>query len=231
MAMEFNNAALNVLASVSAFPVPTPFASVSFWLRYTSLVGNIRRLLGSGGNFEVRGGNGAGTQPPGQVVTDLFVNTDGAQSVTLLTVGPWFHVVTTGEFTAGNSITDVYLNGVLDAGPLTVAGANVAAAIMTLGNRTGVGSADVLNGLLDDVRFYNRRLSAAEIQSIFSARGRDSVRQGLLSRITFPGGVPGTSPVGVGSVKDYGPTGIHYSPTGSPVYGEKFVSGSRRRSA
>jgi hypothetical protein len=53
----------------------------------------------------------------------------------------------------------------------------------------------------------------------------------LLSRVLFNGGAPGTSPVGVGSVKDHGPNGVHYGPSGAPVYAEKFVSGSRRRSA
>jgi len=228
MAIEFSNNPNNERLVSAATFTPGLAHSVSLWLRYTSLVANIRRLLGSVTQFEFRGGNGAGTQPPGQLVNDMYSLSDGAMSVALLTAGPWFHVVFTGERSGGNSITDIYINGVLDSGPFSIAESIPGAALMTLGNRTGVGVTDGLNGLLDDVRIYNRRLSPAEVQSIFAARGRDSVLQGLLSRITFKG-VPGTSPVGADSVKDVGPSGNHYTPTGSPVYREKFIGGLRRR--
>jgi len=229
MAMEFsNNPNTESLASVAAFAVPSLAASISFWLRYTSLVANVRRICGSATNFEVRGGNGAGTQAPGTLVTDLFNNADGAQSVTTLVAGVWYHIVTTGEFTGGNSITDIYVDGVLDAGPTTVVGSATAAAVMTIGNRTGIASTEGLNGLLDDFRVYSRRLSAAEIQTIHAARGHDSILDGLVARLLFEEGDPGSSPAGAGSVKDVSDNQNHYTPTGSPVFRESLLSTRRR---
>lgn len=228
MAMEFSNGVSNILTSVSAFAVPTVAASFSFWVRLTSLVGNIRRFMGSGGDFEIRAGNGAGTQPAGQVVNDLFNGSDGALAVTLLTVGPWYHIVGTGELNAGNSITDIYIDGVLDAGPTTVVGSTPVAAALTIGNRTGGGVGEGLNGVLDDVRVYNRRLSAAEVQTIHAARGQDSILDGLVTRLLFEEGGPGSSPAGVGSVKDLSNNQNHYTPTGSPLFSESVLSKRRR---
>lgn len=229
MAMEFvNGAGAQTLASVASLAVPSVAASIAFWIRYTSLTANIRRICGSAGNFEIRGGNAAGTQVPGQIVNDLFNNSDGALSTTILTVGPWYHVVCTGELTAGNSITDIYIDGVLDAGPTTVVGAATAAATMTIGNRTGAASTEGLNGLLDDLRVYDRRLSAGEIQTIHAARGHDAILDGLVARVLFAEGDPGSSPAGAGSVKDVSLNANHYTPTGSPVFSESLLSKRRK---
>lgn len=229
MAMEFvNGVGAQSLASVANVSIPSVAASLAFWLRYTSLVANVRRICGSAGNFEIRGGNGAGTQTPGTLVNDLFNNSDGAVSVTTLVTDVWYHIVCTGEFTAGNSITDIYIDGVLDAGPTTVAGAATAAAIMTLGNRTGAASTEGLNGFLDDWRLYDRRLSAAEIQTIHASRGHDSILEGMLARVLFEEGDPGSSPAGAGAVKDMSLNVNHYTPTGSPVFRESLLSTRRK---
>lgn len=225
MAMEFaNNGGANVIASDAAFLPPTPFSSISFWVKMVSLVPALQRFFGNATNWEVR------VNSAGVVVTDVYNPSDGAASVSVLVAGAWAHVACNAEDNGVDSITDMHLNGVFQA-VRTVPRSAVASIVQTIGNRTGMASAQGLNAVLDDFRVYNRKLSASEIQSIFAARGRDSIRQGLLSRVLFNGGAPGTSPVGVGSVKDHGPNGVHYGPSGAPVYAEKFVSGSRRRSA
>lgn len=224
MAMEFaNNGGGQTIATVSSFPVPAASASFAFWVRLTSLAANVRRFMGSQTQFEIRAGNAAGTQPAGQVVNDLYNTSDGAMSVTLLTVGPWFHIVGTGEFDGVNSITDLYINGVLDAGPTTVAGTAGTAGTFTIGNRTGMASTEGLNGVLDDVRVYNRRLSAAEALTIFTCRGTDGIKNGLISRVLLDEGPDGSSPVGAGFVKDHSPTQINYTPSGSPLYRGTFL--------
>lgn len=224
MAMEFvNNGGANVIASVAAFLPPTPFSAISFWVKMVSLVPALQRFFGNATNWEVR------VNAAGVVVTDVYNPSDGAASVSVLAVGAWAHVACNAEDTGVNSITDMYLNGVFQA-VRTVPRSAVASIVQTIGNRTGMVSAQGSNAVLDDFRVYNRKLSADEIQTIFAARGRDSVLPGLIHRILFRG-APGTSPVGAGSVKDHASLGLNYSPTGAPIYREKFVSGSRRRSA
>lgn len=229
MAMEFsNNGGGQRLASVASFPSPGTSVSFSFWTRITSLAANVRRFLGSATQFEIRGGNTAGTQAPGLIVNDLYNTSDGAQSTTLLTVGPWFYIAATGEFTGGSSITDVYVNGVFEA-TLTIAGVAIAAATMTIGNRTGTANSEGLNGLLDDVRIYNRRLSAIEIQTIYATRGTDGIVDGLVLRTQLEEGTSGSSPAGAGFVKDLSNNKNDYTPTGSPVYRESVLRFRRRQ--
>jgi len=229
MAMEFaNNGGAQTLASVASLPVPAATASFAFWVNMTSLVANIRRFMGSATNFEIRAGNAAGTTPPGIVVNDLFNDSDGAMAATALVTGQWFHVVGTGELTGGNSITDVYINGVLNGGPTTVVGSATAAGTFTIGNRTGMASSEGLNGILDDVRVYNRRLSAAEVRTIHAARGVDGIVDGLIARVLFGEGPRGSSPSGAGFVKDVSNNKINYTPTGSPVYRESILRFRRK---
>ncbi len=232
MALDFeNNPNTESLASVSAFTPPSNNGSFSFWINLTSLVANIRRFFGSAGNFEMRGGNGSGTQPPGQVVNDMYNNSDGALSTTELSQDTWYHVVGIGELDGvPNSITSVYINGVLDGGPTTVAGAAVAAATMTIGNRTGAANTEGLNGLIEDFRVYNRELSAAEIATIHAARGVDGIVEGLVMRVPMREGADGTNPSGAGFVKDVSDAKNNFTATGSPAYASGVIR-SRRRTA
>lgn len=226
MAMQFaNNGSSQSLGSVATV-VPPVACSFSFWVKLTSIAAVVR-FLGSSTSFEIRAGNG-GTQPAGQLVNDMFINSDGAVAVTILTTGVWYHIVGTGELLAGNSVTDLYINGVLDAGPTTVAGGvTPGTATMVIGNRTGASSAQGVNGSMDDVRMYNRRLSAVEIETIYATQGHDGILEGLVSRVLMDEGGLGSSPAGAGSVKDVSETQNHFTPTGSPVYAESALSPRR----
>lgn len=85
----------------------------------------------------------------------------GIAGNTTLSTGQWYHAAATWD---GANVR-IYVNGVLDNTPTARA-----APILTdtrpvyLGGRSG--STDILDGTLDDVRFYNRALTAAEIAKI-----------------------------------------------------------------
>jgi glucose/arabinose dehydrogenase/PKD repeat protein len=86
---------------------------------------------------------------------------------TPLQLNSWYHIA--GVYDANNRTMHVYLNGVLDDGSLvgTVTGSQQnSAANVNIGQRAGGGSG--FNGRIDDVRIYNRALTAAEIQSDMS---------------------------------------------------------------
>ncbi len=212
MACGFS-AGTNLLTSVSTFTPPASASTVMFWANMNTLVPALQRFWGNAGNYEAR------VSSAGIVTNDLYNNSSGASSTSALAVGTWAHIACRGRIDGvPNSITDIFFNGVLDGGPTTVAGAAAVTATMTLGLRTGAGAAQGLEGILDDWRVYDRELSAAEIQTIHICRGTDNILEGLVARVMFTEGAPGTSPAGAGSVKDLSSAPNNYSPSGSPVF-------------
>lgn len=84
-----------------------------------------------------------------------------------------------------------------------------------------------MNGCVEDCRIYTRALSAAEIQTIYAARGHDSIYDGLLHRWTINDGVAGTTASGSDSVKDI-VGGFHGTPAGTPTYTASELTFRRR---
>ena len=90
-------------------------------------------------------------------------NSGGLSGNTVLNTGQWYHVAATWD----GSEVRIYVDGVLDKTPPDVRGG-------TIGTDTrplyigGRGTADVLDGIVDDVRIYNRALSAAEVAALTS---------------------------------------------------------------
>ena len=84
-------------------------------------------------------------------------------SKTVISLNNWYHVA--GIYNATAQTLDIYVNGVLDDGVLTgsVPSAQTLPSVnATIGMRSG---GFYFNGIVDDLRIYNRALSAAEIQA------------------------------------------------------------------
>ncbi len=85
----------------------------------------------------------------------------GLSGNTVLSSGHWYHVAATWD----GSEVRIYVDGVLDKDPPDLRGG-------TIGTDTrplyigGRGTSDVLDGIVDDVRIYNRALSAAEVAAL-----------------------------------------------------------------
>ena len=82
----------------------------------------------------------------------------------VLTAG-WYYVV--GTWT-GSGPAAIYINGVNAGNSASVSGTQNSISNFIMGNSGGGGYP--FNGYLDDVRVYNRALSAAEIQAIYNAQ-------------------------------------------------------------
>jgi hypothetical protein len=83
-------------------------------------------------------------------------------SVTVPVLNTWYHVA--GIYNADAQTLDIYVNGTLDNGVLRGAVPNVQAfppVNVTIGKRDG---GYYFNGVIDNLRIYNRALSAPEIQ-------------------------------------------------------------------
>lgn len=224
MAMEFiNNGGAQVLASVSTFVVPTS-VSVSFWLNLASLDSGQNRPWGSHNNFECRF-SGTG----GFLIVD-FGGPGVVTAVTAIGFGIWNHYVVhiIHSATAGNGDNKIYLNGVLDVSNTNGTSGTAPTSTLTLGNRTGASVSQGINGQIDDFRIYNRILAAAEVATIFEAKGTDPIVDGLIIRATLDEASPGTVPAGAGVVKDVSTTKNNFTPTGSPAYSAGILRGRKR---
>lgn len=85
------------------------------------------------------------------------------------------------------------------------------------------------NGLMEDIRFYDRRISAAEIQTMFFTRGNDNIMENLLFRVLFnelPIGQTASTASIVDLTKKLGNAD---SVLGSPTYTESPGFASRRK--
>ncbi len=85
----------------------------------------------------------------------------GFRGDTLLNTGQWYHIAATWDGTT----VRIYVDGVLDNDPPDSRGGPIDTDTRAfyIGGRSGT---DLLDGILDDVRLYNRALSEAEIQNL-----------------------------------------------------------------
>jgi hypothetical protein len=77
----------------------------------------------------------------------------------------WYHVA--GVYNASAQTLDIYVNGVLDNGTLRgiIPASQLNAAVnVNIGRRTSLYGGFYFNGVIDDLRIYNRALSQSEIQ-------------------------------------------------------------------
>lgn len=86
------------------------------------------------------------------------------------------------------------------------------------------------DGKLEDVRMYNRALSAAEMKTIHAARGRDGIVDGLIHRWLLNEGYEGQSASGSGLNKDLVGT-VNGTPAGSPAFRGSKLQYSRALAA
>lgn len=105
-----------------------------------------------GYKFRVHKGDGSG-------------NTSFVDGTTLISAGTWYHTV----FTMSNSSIAIYMNGVLEATVSTPYSFNYQSGkdVFLGGTNEGIFNGPYL-GSMDNVRFYNRVLSSAEISALYS---------------------------------------------------------------
>jgi len=203
MALEFDQSVdAQTAESENSVSPPATTATISIWMQMTDLTPTLQRILGSAGDWEFRIAN------TGIITNDLYNPTSGHVSSTALAAGTWYHVVCTGLESAGTSTTEIYINGVFE-GTTDVASSTVAAAFLTLAHRTGA-SAQEANVIMDDLRVYNRVLTAAEVETIYACRGTDNILEGLILRLQFEEDFPGQQASGTGAIRDVS----HDSPWG-----------------
>lgn len=160
------------IPNATAFQV-TRALSITGWIRQTSAwptSSNVCPILRKGdacnNNWQLCIQNGRVA-----VILDSCDDATPYVAGTTLSINAWHHVAVTWD---GSEIR-LYLNGVSDMSPAarsTTLGTDTRA--VYLGGR--IGNTDISTGIVDDVRFYNRALTAAEVAAI-AAGGKPTVRQ------------------------------------------------------
>ena len=223
MAARFTKASNQWLQTVSSFTPPAE-GSVSFWAKLTSFPGASARyrFVGNQTDFEI-----AYYDVDNTIRYQFLTTGAGAVSAAdLLSLEVWHHFVGTYS-----TITDAvvgYLDGVQVA-TTTAIGGTPAAGILGIGHAIWT-SEGWIDGEMDEVRTYDRVLSADEVQAIHICRGSDEIHFGLTHRWLMREGAPGVTISGVGVVKDLTHGGLNMSPNGSPVFAESVLV-QRRRAA
>jgi hypothetical protein len=108
---------------------------------------------------------GANTPPAGYVRTSVGGPDRGISAASRLPLNQWSHIAVTYTTAVGGSTLGIYVNGALVT---TVTGPNQNLLAGNQPLRIGNSNAQIsegFNGLIDEVRVYNRALSAAEIQA------------------------------------------------------------------
>lgn len=109
----------------------------------------------------------------------------GAQGVTNLNVGQWYHLALT--YNSNNSLISVYVNGKLDGTGVQTGGIGSAIDCIGIGYSSdsgcSVSNTSYFNGSVDDLRLYNRALTASEIYNLYK-QNETKLNSSQNSRIT-----------------------------------------------
>jgi hypothetical protein len=192
--------------------------SCSLWFKINTSK-NPNRLTGTDDVWEVRvSSDWTGDY---RFANEFFMSTNTSPptvSTTVIASGVWYHAVAT---CIKGGVSNVYINGVFEATKATNADSPTLTT-MTLGNRDNQPAGDALDGVIDDLRYYNRILSANEVSTIYACRGSDNILYGLQARWLLDEGAEGVAATGTGTIKDA--TGVwHGDPVSSPVYAGSFL--------
>jgi hypothetical protein len=144
--------------------------TVSAWINPTGAGGGGRGRIvdkDDGWFFNMNGATGV------SFTVDQFTTSPAIRiSTNGITLNTWQHVAVTWDGAANASNIHIYINGVLsDSTPTNGAGTlpDDSTAALAIGNRAS-DVARAFAGSIDDLRVYNRMLSAAEIQALASGK-------------------------------------------------------------
>lgn len=127
-------------------------AGQAVWLLFQNDIGSVS---GRTNMFTFAVGNGS-----------TLTRIEGATGIAK--VEQWTHVV--GVWKQSPETINLYVNGVQDSSTPTLSGVTMTtgADSVRIGDDGSLGGTNVFNGLIDEVRFYNRALSADEVRKLYN---------------------------------------------------------------
>ena len=184
--------------------------TVSYWLRLDNAAGT-SRPFGCSGAWEARTNGSTG------LLTSDYLQA-GTLVTTTLTVGTYHHVAFVQNVSGAQKLA--YLDGVLSntVPPGTTTFAGIQSGPIRIGWTAGGGAGTTDQswfGAIDDIRVYNRVMTANEIQTIYALRGQDGILDNIQHHWPMNEGGEGQA---VNTVVDV-IAGLNCTPAaGTPVY-------------
>ena len=143
--------------------------TVSAWFNTKTTASGARQIV-SYGNGNAAGDYGIQINATaGKVSTGWDNNLLLTGKITLI-ANTWYHVVAVRSGSSGSWLAKIYLNGVLDNVAQTATNPNgSSAAVLNIGKccNSGGSATNFFLGSIDEVRIYNRALSAAEVTRLY----------------------------------------------------------------
>jgi len=116
----------------------------------------------------------------------------------------------------GADITAKFSPGSANEGTVTTIRSGIAS--HCIGSQANPTTERSFDGILGDVRIYNKFMSEAEAKTICFSHGNDNIVDGLVGRWLMDEKPDGTSASGANSVIDISGNGNHGTPYNSPIY-------------
>jgi hypothetical protein len=155
-------------------------------------------------------------QESADLLVALWTKNKWVTATNVLAYDTLVHVAATYLENSSKTDTDIYIDGVLDT-----SGSNTkdvpAVQVFDIGRFDG----SYLNGALEDIRIYDRVLTADEIMSIYACRGHDGMWDDLWYRWQLDDGAEGAT---ASAFQDFA-VGT-YGPQGGTVYNSPSYVGS-----
>ena len=220
LAVQSGNLALNALSPLTLMC----WINTTLWTggARVSMVGTYNSATAGGTAVQIGTSAGGGTADAWTWGGTVLVSSSTVPPVQ----GGWGHYA----YTFDGTTHSLYVNGVLSGTGTTAQQAGTLGSIFINGYPTG-GTAETGAFSVDDVSYYSRALSAAEILTAYTTGGeRDGIHYGCVASILFSEGYPGNT---VASALDYsgntnimtplgGATGVNF------VYATSFIEHDTR---
>lgn len=216
------NSALSVVLWVKSDVTAT---DKGFLYTYTTFTGGTDQ--GTACRYDAAGASGGGSQVIKCCIDSTSKTNSGYESASLVQTTSLQNLIF--QWSAGNQ-EQLYIDGVADV-PTARAAAyggtvtNCTTLRICRGAKDGTACWD---GLVHELRIYNRVLSANEISSIATMRGQDGIRNGLIIQWHGDQDYPGQTVTG--GVTDRSGQGRTGTPATSPTFAEDLIHVRRRRS-
>lgn len=179
--------------------------------------------------YDVAGASGGGTNVIKCAIDSTSKTNNGLESASSVQTTSFQSLIMDWE---DGDRERLYIDGIETtptATPPTHTGVTINANSLWL-HRGAKDNANSWNGIVYELRIYDRKLTAQERQAIVTLRGQDMIRNGLILHWHGDEGAPGTSVTSTTDRSGAGNTGTAGGAS-SPTYAEDLVHVRRRRAS